>query len=219
MDFLLQIVAIIVSVMIILALEGMRKPRLKFVRGESGVLFPNDPHGRQPAKWTHVYVYNEPMPKWLSWAFDRNPAIGCHGWITFHALDGRDLFDKRMPIRWADNLEPVIQDPKTCKAMGIDWDKMRTGGPWDIPPGDLTDGEYGNLDVVFRAKSDSECHGWNNDSYLFNWRNPEWKLDKGRYLAKIVIRTGGQSFTEIFEIMNQGRYEDFRLVESDKKLL
>lgn len=218
MDNVFQIVLTVVSILIVLGLERFRKPRLRFVIGDPGEILPNDPVGRTRAKWTHVFVTNEPMPKWLSWIWDRDPALACRGWITFHALDGQDLFGRKMDIRWANNPEPLFQDPKTGKATGIDWDKMRTGHLWDIPPGTVAEGAHGILDVVFRPIGESECYGWNNKSYLFDWRNPEWKLEAGRYLAKIVLRTGGQTFSHTVQIMNQGRYEDFRLEPSSTML-
>jgi hypothetical protein len=218
MDTISQIALTVISIFIVLGLESFRKPRLRFTIGTSGEIMPNDPAGRTPAKWTHVYVYNEPMPKWLSWIWDRNPALSCRGWISFHALDGQDLFGRKMEVRWANNPEPLLQDPGTGQPTGIDWDKMRVGHLWDIPPGSITDGDYGNLDIVFRSITDSDCYGWNNKSYLYGWRNPEWKLESGRYLAKIVIKTGGQTFSHTVQIMNQGRYEDFRLEPSSTML-
>ena len=95
---------------------------------------------------------------------------------------------------------------------------MRIGHIVDIPPGEIQDGEYGTLAVVFRAKGENECYGFNNESYVHGWRHPEWKLGQGRFLAKIIVKTGGQVVTETVQIMNHERYEDFRLVSSDKKL-
>ena len=122
-----------------------------------------------------------------------------------------------MQIRWINNPEPVMLDPSTGNVVGIDWDKMRAGYLWDIPPGKLSDGDYGAISVAYRAQSDVECYGFNNESYLHSWRNPEWRLGAGRYLARIVIKTGGQTFTETVQIMNQGRHEDFRLEPSPPK--
>lgn len=213
-DIPIETVISVASILIVLWFESKRKPKLRFSIGEMAEIEPNDPRGLQPAKLPHVYVYNESMPRWLSRAFDRNPALACRGEISFHNLDGQNLFSRPMPVRWANNPEPLVQDPKTGQFTGIDWDKMRVGPLWDIPPGN----DPGILNVVYRAKTDPECYGYNNDSYLHNWRNPEWKLDPGQYLAKIVIRTGGQTFTETVQIMNLG-YDDFRLELSARKLI
>jgi len=103
-----QVFLMILSIVIVLALESFKKPKLEFSIGDFGEIKPDDPLGRTPSKWTHVFVYNKPMPKILSWVWDRSPALGCTGWITFHDLDGQDLFGRKMTIRWANNPEPYI---------------------------------------------------------------------------------------------------------------
>jgi len=78
----------------------------------------------------------------------------------------------------------------------------------DIPPGEAT-----LLDVVFRAKHESECYGWNNESYLHMWKTPRWKLDKGRYVVSARVKTGGREFIQSFLLVNDVGYSDFRLAE------
>ena len=39
-----------------------------------------------------------------------------------------------------------------------------------------------------------ECYGWNNESYFNNWRTPDWKLDRGTYLVRVVIASSGSKF-------------------------
>lgn len=213
-DAFFQVALTLTSILIVLGLESLRKPRLHFTIGQPGEIFPNDSLGRTPGRWLHVYVYNSPMPSWLAWAFNRSPALSCRGSIDFRDSRGQEMFDKPMPLRWANNPEPLLLDPATGKPHGIDWDKMRTGHLWDITPGLVAERDYGVADVVFRAASEQECYGWNNDSYLHDWRNPQWKLPQGRYFAKLVVRTGGQSFSETFLVSNDGSYRDFRLEAS-----
>ena len=107
-EITITVAAVFISVAIVLALESLRKAKLRFSIGETAELKPNELGWRPQAKWSHVYVYNQPMPKWLSWVFDRTPALACRGWITFHDLDGQDLFDRRMQVRWSNNPEPLI---------------------------------------------------------------------------------------------------------------
>jgi len=149
-----QVLLMVLSILIVLGLESFKKPKLLFKIGDFGEIKPNDPLGRTPSKWTHVFVYNEPMPKLLSWIWDRSPALSCRGWITFHDLDGQDLFGRKMKIRWANNPEPLLIDPKTGNPSSIDWDKMRIGHLWDIPPGTIEHNDYGILDIVFRSADD-----------------------------------------------------------------
>ncbi len=77
---------------------------------------------------------------------------------------------------------------------------------YDIPPG-----EYTTLSFVYREKRQSVCYGWNNESYLHGFKHPQWQLEKGRYIVKLVVKTGGREFTSEFMIFNDGKFDDFRL--------
>jgi hypothetical protein len=211
MDILVQLALTILSILAVLGLESLKKPRLRFSLGAPGEIFPDDPLGRKPAKWTHIYVRNEPMPSWLSWAWDRDPALSCHGSLSFTDQKGQDVFGRAMPIRWANNPEPLIQDPASGLPKGIDWDKMRVGHLWDIAPAPISHMEYGVADVAFRADGESDAYGWNNDAYLHDWRNPQWRLPPGNYTVRIAVRTGGQVFRDTFRLINDTPYAQFRL--------
>jgi hypothetical protein len=212
-ELAVEIIVTVLSILAVLWFEGRRKPKLSFRIGKPGEIKEGDPSRREPAKWTHIVVHNARMPGWLSWAFNRNPAMSCGGWIEFFTLDGQPLFDgKKMDIRWSDSPQPLILGPDGVTGQ-IDWERMRTGHLFDIPPG-----ADAPIDVVFRAKRDEDCYGWNNESYLHAWRNPSWKLGQGRYLAKITILTGGEEFTHTVEIVNEDAYEDFDLVPASRQL-
>lgn len=83
----------------------------------------------------------------------------------------------------------------------------------DIPPG-----EYSNLDIVNKIEGEEDCFGWNNESYINNWRHPEWKLAQGKYLAKVRVKTGGREFNSIFVIRNDLEFDDFCLEEVSEEL-
>jgi len=46
---------------------------------------------------------------------------------------------------------------------------------------------------------------------LSRWRHPRWKLEEGRYIVKVRIKTGGREFNDTFLIVNDVPYEDFRI--------
>ena len=70
------------------------------------------------------------------------------------------------------------------------------------------------LDVVVRFENEPDCYGWNNDSYLFNWRNPNWKLAGKRYLIKVVVTSSGRKCKGVFRLINDvENLNDFRLLD------
>lgn len=214
-SFLISLVATVMGILIILWIERQRRPRLTMAVGESGRIVEGDLLERRSTTWPHIQVRNETPPNWLYWVYDGEPALGCRGWITFHHLDGRKVYDREMLIRWSETPEPPLtllqkhgQDPDTAVAL------LGNGQNFvDIPCG-----EYTNIDVVCRMKGDSDCYGWCNESYLHNWQHPAWKFEKGSYIAKIRIRTGGREFTDAFLVVNDVQYEDFRLEPASEEL-
>ena len=210
-NFFINLLAGIIGILIVLWIERQRRPSITITLGQPGHIKEGDPLKRPPCTWLHVQVHNRNVPKWLAWVYHGEPALACRAWITFHHLDGQRVFDREMNARWSGSNQPKVESINTeegqlARLVGAE-------DSFDIPPGDQT-----TLDVVFRAKDESECYGWNNQSYLHNWRHPEWKLEKDRYVATVRVKTGGQEYTNAFLIVNDVPYSDFRLVEIDKEL-
>jgi hypothetical protein len=70
------------------------------------------------------------------------------------------------------------------------------------------------VDVVGKFDDEDDCYGWSNESYLpgKNWpRNPEFRLPKGRYIAKITIYSSGDKSCAFFLLENSVAKEHFRL--------
>jgi hypothetical protein len=81
---------------------------------------------------------------------------------------------------------------------------------------DIHAGEDVPLDVAVRCDQDQECYGWNNWSYWSNppWRNPQWKLEKGRYLVEVMVTSSGQTCRGLYRLINDVPRSDFRLEEA-----
>lgn len=75
-------------------------------------------------------------------------------------------------------------------------------------------GEEEIFDVAARFDDEPDCYGWNNDAYFFEWRNPYWKLERGRYLVKVKIVSSGQKCVGIFRLLNELSCNEFRLESS-----
>ncbi len=209
LNFIINLVAGVVGILIVLGIERQRRPVLFMEAGEPGWLSDDDPLGRKACKWLHVQVHNKNMPRWLAWVYNREPAMDCHAWITFYHLDGHRLFAREMNARWTETPEPelVVLQAASGQAMRL----MNVQDAVGIPPG-----EYANVDIAFRAKDEDASFGWNNESYLHHWRHPSWRLDKGRYIVRVRVKTGGREFSDAFLLINDVPYEHFRLEPLDK---
>jgi hypothetical protein len=205
------LLGMLVGAFFIIRVEEFRKPCLKLV------LLPTRaadyPEGR-PAKRAHVITlqaFNQVLPWWAKW-MSRNAAQQCRGAITFHHLDGQDIFGRAMPVKWVRTPEALplpIQLPNgNLFAFLVDPERLMRDPRIDIAPG-----EAAELDVVVRFDGDSECYGWNMDSYKSNppWRNPAWKLPVGRFLIRVTVFSGDQSCSGVFRLINDVPTDAFRL--------
>ncbi len=211
-NFLINLVAGIVGILVVLWLERQRRPSLSMKVGEPGGIGEGDPLGRPQTKWPHIQIHNRNVPRWLSWVYRGEPALACRAWITFHHFDGHRIFDREMNVRWSETPEPTTEVINTTDKGQV----VRLVGMQDTT--DIQPGEYVNVDVVVKFKDESDCFGWNNESYLHGWRHPAWKLEKGRYIAKIRVKSGGKEYTDAFLIANDVPFEDFRLEPIDDDL-
>ena len=100
------ILGAIVAILITILIENLRKPKLELRLAEH-----HDstyPPGRPATnvRFLAVDLVNKPLPRLFRW-MSRSPALQCHGTMTFHHLDGQNVFGRAMPIRWSGSPEPV----------------------------------------------------------------------------------------------------------------
>jgi hypothetical protein len=131
--------------------------------------------------------------------------------ITFHHLDGQNVFGRSMEARWAGSLEPVaipVVNSEGKQQFQILDPRLNAESRMDVYPG-----EFETLDVAVRLDDDEDCYGWNNESYLCTpaWRNPNWQLQQGRYLVSATITSSGQKCVGLFRLINDVPRTDFRL--------
>jgi len=196
-----------------IATEYQRKPKLK-LSFETPPRVQTNPDNApaKHSKFLRVYVTNRPMTRSLSW-LGRSAAYQATGDIQFYHLDdGAPVFARAMPIRWSGSDEPVSYQLVNGEIQHIfDPAKYNAAFRRDCFPGlpEL-------VDVAARFDSDEDCFGWSNESYLKGWRNPEFKLPKGRYLVRITIRSSGDNVSGVFKLENSVGVEHFRLLTASK---
>jgi hypothetical protein len=130
--------------------------------------------------------------------------------ISFHDLQGQDIFGRTMPIRWSDAPEPVAPQLiiNNMSVAMIDPDRIAIISRRNIYPG-----ESERLDVAVRFDSDVDCYGWTNDNYFSEpkWRNPKWRLPGGCFLARVTVISAGERSAKLFRVINCSLRTDFRL--------
>lgn len=204
-NFLINLLAGIFGIVIVLWLERLRRPALSLNIGTIGGIPNDDPMDRPECKFLHVAVRNRNVPNWLSWVYQGEPALMCKAWISFHHLDGYKVYDREMVGKWSQSGDPdVIVIDRGEKGTAIRLANIQISA--DIPPGESTD-----VDIAIRVKDEEIAYGWCNESYLYQWRHPSWRLDKGRFIVKVRVQSMGREYTDMFMVVNDVPYDDFRL--------
>lgn len=206
--FFISLIATFLGLIITFLIAAQTRPEISISITPPHQLFPNDPMGRKAATWLKVEICNEALSGWkrlIAFFYDRSYAIGCKGWITFHYPDDyRSVFSHPVALRWDDTPEPkpnTVQVPEGIIAVPAYTPKV-----YDIPTGECT-----TTAILYREDGDQNCFVWNNDSYLFGFKHPEWRLEKGRFIARVRVKTGGREFFGYFVVFNEELYINFRI--------
>lgn len=200
MDIIPVVLGGLITIATAIFIEWLRKPRLEL---NIDPAVENNYDSRFPARvgrFTYLRIKNKELPLMVRW-MARNPALQCHGTISFHDMSGQNIFGREMPIRWSDAPEPVTPAFTIGGTHVIVHDPARIAA---IERRDIYPGESERVDIVARFDSDTACHGWTNANYFTNpqWRNPDWILPQGNYLAQVSVVTSGQKCVEVFRIIN-----------------
>jgi hypothetical protein len=198
----------IIAALITIFVELLIKPHLEFqVAPPVDMKFDNQPAKRMRA--VRVKLLNGPLPTCVRWMY-RNPALQCHGTITFHHLDGQNIFGRRMILRWTGAPEPNPLEIQIGDDRGFVFDPVRIT---HLQKMDIYPGESAYIDIAVKLDDERECYGWSNESYFSNplWRTPSWRLEIGRYLVKVDVLSSGETISGVYRLINDVGQQDFRL--------
>lgn len=206
----------LITILVTVLVEYFRRPKLVLSVEEPPRdvlnILPNRP--AHDARHLRLMLRNKPLPRGLRW-MQRAAALQCRGEVTFHHLDdGQDKFGRAMAVRWAGSPQPipsqVVNLEGVVQFVLQDFSRTAAESRMDVYPR-----EEEALDICARFDKEQVAYDWNNDSYLHLWRNPDWALEHGRFLVKVVITSSGQKCIGVFRLINDVTNRmDFRLVSS-----
>jgi hypothetical protein len=214
MEIALLLIGGLITVLTAVGVEYLRTPRLRLTieEPECDMPYPDGTHPAMNARYLRLKLLNKPLPFGARW-MQRAAALQCRGEITFHHLtDGQDIFGRAMAVRWASSPQPIANQildlQGNVQFQILDFARAATESRVDVYPG-----EEQILDVVARFDNELDCYGWNNDAYLYNWHNPNWRLPQARYLVKVVVTSSGQKCVVVVRLVNDvANRTDFRLL-------
>lgn len=211
------IVGALITIGVVVFVESFRNPSLGLEIGDTeDATWIDCPANR--GRWLRLRVKNRQLP-WLARRLSRNTALHCSALITFYYLDGQndgeDVFGRPMQARWWGVREPL---PIQVVGQGL---RLQIIDPVRLASEnhrDIYSGQPEQLDVAVRFDDDAECYGWCDENYSCEprWRNPKWKLDKGRYLVKVTVKSSTKC-CDVFQLINDGSFNDFRLEKAQPR--
>jgi hypothetical protein len=158
-----------------------------------------------------IQVMNVPLGLLGKWM--RSPALQAHSLITFHRVaDGSEIFGRPMEGRWANSLQPtptpIVDTNGNVSLFLHDAERLNAGSRIDIYPG-----ESALLDIAVRFQGDTDCYGWNNETYFAQpyGKNPNWRLGSHVFLVKVTVSSTGRKRRGVFRLINDVPYDAFRL--------
>jgi len=194
--------------LVTILIESQRKPHLQLtVIRPVDMSFTNQPANNMRA--IRIKLENKPLPSLIRWMY-RNPALQCHGKISFYHLDGQNIFGRSMELRWSGAPEPIPLRVQIGSDEGFVFDPVRITHMQKM---DIYPGESAEIDIAARFDNESECYGWSNENYFSDpiWRPTAWRLIRGRYIVKVNVLSSGETISERFRLINDVNREDFRL--------
>lgn len=200
----------LITIATAMGVEYFRRPQLTLViEHPTCDLTYTQQHPASNARYLRLKLRNAALPSGLRW-MQRAAALQCRGEITFHHLDGQNIFGRQMPVRWSNSPQPIasqIVDTHGVVQYAILDFARAAATRMDVYPG-----EEEIVDVAVRLDDELDCYGWNDEAYIHEWRNPNWKLARGRYLVRVVITSSGQKCVGCFRLINDvDNRTDFRL--------
>ena len=200
----------VIAILITIWIEYQRKPKLEIRIAEpSNPTYESGDRPAAVARFLGLDLVNKPLPRLFRW-MQRNAALQCHGTITFHHLDGQNVFGRAMPIRWSGTPEPVPIAVRVGDTQVVIADPARftSESRTDVYPG-----ESQRLDVAAKFDDEPESYGWSNLNYFSQpiWRNPAWRLAESRYLVRASVVSSGETVTGVFRLVADVPRDDFRI--------
>lgn len=202
----LVLVVGIVSIVVTPVAAFVRRPRVEV---HAAVWVARDP---VPWHFATVGIRNAPPPRWFPVA--RLPALSSRVSVAFWQ-NGDNLAVGPVPARWSARSEPIRSYP-VAQGDGF--------GLVQIPAAELLPDtyEYDLLaggrweEVAVAVLLDDGAFAWGAESYFHNWRNPDWKLDRGEYDVAVTVEHSGGRDTESFTLRYlSDDHDEFRLRSRD----
>jgi len=184
-----------VSIVLRDLIQAMPRDRGIHIDPGATALLPVEPSTNTPAgAFAHLSVANT------------GPAVfRVRCWMRFFTRDNKELFTREMPARWASAPEPFNSSASCDAVPAIDFWKMSLGYLADFAPR-----EEHAVAVAIKF-SDGTCWGWTPESYVHQWRHPDWRLPSELLRVRAHVMADGRDFYADFVLDASASSAEFKI--------
>ncbi len=174
--------------------EWATSPRIEISLDERPLAMGQRPD-RPPHAFYHLRIRNHPTKLPLS---SRKPAWSSKATIEVLNPDGTRAIADPIYARWPSQPEPLIPAVAGNQPVNlVDFARLMNARKVDIH---AHEDEYIALALKFEGQP--ECYIFSNESYLHDWCNPAWRLNKGVYRILVTVFYEGGPIRREFALSN-----------------
>lgn len=173
-------------------------PNFGIKLGTTPIFLPNT---SSQVKFINIEATNLKRNFLLRLLVDNNISNNTRCWVRFLDPETRAELLK-INGRWTSTKEPI--DYKGQINIG---DALITSRE-TIPPG-----ESSEISIAVKLDGEIGCYAFNNESYLYGWKKPDFELKEKRYIVNIKIASNDKEWEEDFVLLNPSEsIKNFRLI-------
>ncbi|MCB9813201.1 MAG: hypothetical protein H6772_02210 [Pseudomonadales bacterium] len=180
-------------------MEMLQKPKIEFVIIKDHEFTRNS----RKFKFINLTIRNSKQNFLSKFFFGNQNLNNSRVWLTFKDYNSRKEILKANG-RWASTREP------------IDYSSGQPLIPEILIPSRETipQGEEANISIAIKENGDDSFFLFNNESYLHNWKNPDFELKDNKYWLKIRLLADGHEYTKEFLLSNPSKsLKNFKVLE------
>lgn len=154
-------------------------------------------------KFLNLIVENKRQNLLKKFLFGNYNLNNARVWLRFKDYSSKVEFLK-ISARWASTREPI--DPTGHVIIS----EILLPSRETIPPG-----EDAGVSVALKESGEKIFFAFNNDSYLHNWKNPDYELDENKYWVEVRLLADGEEYKHEFLLTNPSTsLRNFKLLKT-----
>lgn len=193
-------IGIVLGWLLTRVMEMLRKPSISF----KPAIDSEFTRGNRKFKFINITVKNAKQNLLKKFFFGNSSLNDARAWISFKDFTS-NIEILKINGRWASTKEPVDYSsgqPLIAEIL--------------LPSRDtIPQGEEANISIAIKESTEDSFFAFNNDSYMHNWKNPDFELKDNKYWLEIRLLADGNEYIGKFLFSNPSKsLKNFKIHES-----